>query len=247
MKRIIFTAALFLVTALPLFAQTRVRSHDFASDLQTIPVLANTNGVGNAKFQSYVALMNPTASPFAVDVTFYDNSGAPHTASIMLSAHELKTYANFLEEVFHVTGGGAATFRSASPANRFIVSSEVRTGGDGGYTTPIPTLEFAGSNSRSFAPGISVDATWRTNAGCFNQSDVANHITAKVLDKTGALTLGTVTLDLPPNGWAQTAVPIAVTDGAMQFDPSENAVCYAVVVNNATNDARVVEAVEYQP
>ena len=244
MKRIALIALIALIAALPLFAQ-RPRTHNtFASDQQTVPVMANVNGIGGAHFISYVALFNPTSSAYSVTVSLYDANGTKRDAMIGLAAGELKTYANFLADVFQYTGGGAVTFRSPSPANRFIVSSEVRTGG---YSTPVPALDFAGSNSRSFSAGVSVDSTWRTNIGCFNQSSAANAVTATVFDKSGTQTIGTVTLNLAPNAWGQTAVPQIVSDGFVRFTPNEAAVCYAVVVSNTTNDGRFVPATEYQP
>ena len=243
MKRLILLFAL----ALPAFSAARVGTLDFASDFQTLPVVANVTGVGNARFISYVALLNPTATAFPVDVTLYEPSGNTRSATITLAAGEQKAYVNFLETVFGYSGGGAATFRSANPARRFILTSEVRTGANGAYTTPVAPLEFPGTNSRSYATGISVDATWRTNIGCFNQTNAANAIKATLYDTTGTLVLGTVNFTLPANGWGQTSVPTVVSDGFIQFDPSEIAVCYASVVNNATNDARFVSASEFEP
>ena len=111
----------------------------------------------------------------------------------------------------------------------------------------MPAIEFAGSNSRSFAPGISVNSQTRTNVGCFNQADAANSIKATVLDSSGKLTIGSVTLNLPPKAWGQTAVNSVVSDGYVQFDPSDSAVCYAVVVDNSTNDGQFISAAEYRP
>jgi hypothetical protein len=233
------------------FAQQHVRAQAFASDFQTIPVAANVPGIGGS-FQSYVALFNPTSSAFSVTATLYDVNGTKRTASISLAAGELKTFTNFLDAVFSgFTGGGAVTFSSPDTSggtrnNRFIVNSEVRTAGSR-FATPIPVLEFAGSNSRSFAPGITVDSNTRTNIGCFDQSGAANSVKATILDSTGKLTIGTVTLNLAANGWGQTAVSSIVSNGNVQFDPTDSAVCYAVVVDNSTNDGRFIAAAEYKP
>ncbi|HEY8173745.1 MAG TPA: hypothetical protein VIH21_11720, partial [Dehalococcoidia bacterium] len=139
MKRLIAFIALAAITALPAFSQSRVlRPLGFASDFQTLPVVANVTGIGNAQFLSYVALLNPTSSTFPVEVTLYDANGNAQEATISLGAGELKTYTNFLQTVFNYTGGGAATFSSPDPSNRFILNSEVRTGANGAYTTPVP-------------------------------------------------------------------------------------------------------------
>jgi len=253
MNKRIFAIALTLaaVAVMPAFAQPRaVELNSFASDFQTVPVMANTQGIGGA-FQTYVTLMNPTASAFVVEATLYDAIGTKRNASISLAAGEQKTYTNFLADVFNYTGGGAVTFRSPDSAggqrnNRFIVNAEVRTAGTN-YSTLVPALEFAGSNSRSFSGGITVDSNSRTNIGCFNQSGVTNPVKATVVDSTGQQTLGTTTLTLGPNAWGQTSINTIVSNGYIQFEPSDAAVCYAVVVNNLTNDGRFSSAAEYRP
>lgn len=242
MKRLIAFLAL-TVLALPGFSASRVRVHNFASDFQTLPVVANVTGIGNAKFESYVALLNPTASAFPVEVTLYDANGGTHEATISLGAGELKTYTNFPQAVFDYTGGGAATFRSPDPANRFILSSEVRTGA---YTTSVPALEFPGSTSPAFSPGVISNAAWRTNVGCFNQSGAMNTIAVKVLDSNG-MQVASSTMHLAANAWGQMPVHAVINDGVAEFQPSEAAVCYAVVVSNTTNDGRFISATEYLP
>jgi hypothetical protein len=244
MKRFLFLA-LIATTAL---AQTNRRgtapNDSFASNQQTLPVVANVAGFGGAVFRSYVAILNPTPSSFDVTASFFDASGTKKDATINLAPGEMKVFGNFLATVFATSGGGAVTFSSSDPGNRFIVSSEVQVNN---FSTPVPALEFAGSSSRSFAPGISVNSESRTNVGCFNQSDAANSIKATVLDTTGKLTVGSLTLSLPPKAWGQTAVNSVVSDGIVQFDPSDSAVCYAVVVDNHTNDGRFISAAEYRP
>jgi hypothetical protein len=247
------TLLLTIVLALPAVAQQRTpRALDFASDFQTVPVMGNVPGINGAVFQTYVAILNPTANAFPVDVTWYDGAGNRKTAMITLAAGELKTYSNFLDTVFQATGGGAVTFRAAESAggthnNRFILNVEVKTAGNR-FGTSVPALEFAGTASRSFSPGITVDSTSRTNIGCFNQSDVANRVKVTILDNTGKVTVGTQELNLAANAWAQTGLSsIVVSGGFVQFEPAEAAVCYAVVVDNVTADGRLIMATEYAP
>lgn len=244
MKRFFFLALL----ATTAFAQTSKRpaapNDSFASDVQTIPVVANTSGVSGAQFTTYMAIFNPTASSMTITASFFDGNGTETDKTITLAAGELRTFTNFMADVFNALGGGAVTLRASDPSNRFIVSSEVRTGR---FSTTVPALEFAGSSSPSFAPGITVDATARTNVGCFNQSSSANTVKANVFAGTGQSSIGSVTLNLAPNGWSQTAVPTVVSNGYVQFVPSDSAVCYAVVVDNSTNDGRFISAAEYRP
>src|SRR5216684_6688181 len=245
------TLAVVLTTSAFSQPAQHVRDLAFASDSQTIPVVANVPGQGGT-FQSYLAIFNPTSSAYSVTATLFDVTGTKRTALIPLAAGELKTYTNFLDSVFNgFSGGGAVTFVSPDSTggtrnNRFIVSTEVRTVG-ARYGTTVPVLEFAGTSSRSFAPGITVDSNTRTNVGCFDQSGAANSVKATILDNTGKQTIGSVTLNLAANGWGQTAVTTIVSGGYVQFDPTDSAVCYAVVVDNATNDGRFISAAEYKP
>ena len=254
MKKLTVLSALALAVAIPALAQSARRAAplNFASDFQTVPVMANTTGVNGATFQTFVALFNPTSSAFAVQATLFDANGTKHDATINLAAGELKTFPNFLDSVFHFSGGGAVTFKAPASAggtnnNRFIVNAEVWTNTGGRYGTSIAVLEFAGTASRSFSPGITVDTNSRTNIGCFNQSDAANKVKATILDATGQLTLGTVDIDLPANAWRQTGVSTVVGNGTVRFEPSDAAVCYAVVVDSKTNDGRFISAAEYTP
>ncbi len=255
MKRLVWLTAMALAVAAPVLAQSTARKtqrgQDFASDTQTVPVMANTAGAGGATFQTYVAILNPTASAFPVNVSFYDGAGSKHDAQITLAAGELKTYTNFLDAVFHLTGGGAVTFTTPDTAggtrnNRFVLTTEVRTTGNRNGTS-VPALEFAGSGSPSFAGGITVDSNTRTNVGCFDQSGAPNHVRATILDSTGQQTLGTVDLNLAGNGWGQTAVNTIVSGGYIRFQPDDSAVCYAVVIDNTSNGGRFVSAAEYRP
>ena len=216
MKRFFFLA-LLATTAL---AQTSKRpaapNDSFASDVQTIPVVANTSGVSGAQFTTYMAIFNPTASSMAITASLFDGNGTETDKTITLAAGELRTYTNFMADVFNALGGGAVTLRASDPSNRFIVSSEVRTGR---FSTTVPALEFAGSSSPSFAPGIT--GPGGTSAAPSRRAS--------------------------GNGWSQTAVPTVVSNGYVQFVPSDSAVCYAVVVDNSTNDGRLISAAEYRP
>jgi len=254
MKRYLMTTALALAfVAVPLFAQTpgQPQNFDFASDFSTIPVAANVPGL-NGTFQTYMAIYNPTSSTIPVTVSLYDASGTKRDATITINAGETKTYQNFLSDVFAgFTGGGAVTLSTPPSAggthnNRIIATSEVRTSGTH-FSTAVPTLEFAGSSSRSFAPGVTVDSNSRTNVGCFNQGDTTNTIKATVLNSTGTAIGSQATLTLAPHAWGQTAITTSVTGGSVQFDPSDSAVCYAVVVDNSTGDGRFISASEYTP
>jgi hypothetical protein len=255
MKKLVsLVIVLLAVVATPAFSQTKADplGVSFASDSLTVPVMINAGGLAGATFATYAALMNPTSKDFPVQVTLYDSAGTKRQATISLAAGELKSYENFLNTVFAFSGAGTVRFQSGvevggSPDNLFILSAEIYTTGSGvRYGTSLPTLEFPGTDSRSFSVGITVDAGNRTNVGCFNESGVANTVNATVFDGTGQQ-VTTVQLQLGGNAWGQRAVNAAVSGGYVRFDPSGPASCYAVVANNTTNDGRFIPAVEYTP
>src|SRR6266852_1844295 len=168
MKRLTSLLAITMaVIAMPVLAQSRApHALSFASDFQTVPVMGNVPGIGST-FQTWVAILNPTASAYSIQASLFDAAGVRHDAMISLAAGELKTYPNFLDAVFQgYVGGGAVTFRSPDSAggtrnNRFIIDTEVRTGGTR-LGTSVPALEFAGTSSRSFSPGVTVGAASRS-------------------------------------------------------------------------------------
>ena len=255
MKKLVsLMIVLLAVVATPAFSQTKADplGVSFASDSLTVPVMINASGLAGATFATYAALMNPTSKSFPVQVTLYDSAGTKTQRTITLGPGELKSYANFLDTVFAFSGAGTVRFQSGievggSPDNLFILSAEIYTTGSGvRYGTSLPTLEFPGTDSRSFSVGITVDANNRTNVGCFNESGVANTVNATVFDGTGQQ-VTTVQLQLGGNAWGQRAVNAAVSGGYVRFDPSRPASCYAVVANNVTNDGRFIPAVEYTP
>ena len=55
------------------------------------------------------------------------------------------------------------------------------------------------------------------------------------------------TLTLAAHAWGQTALSTIVSGGYVEFEPSDTAVCYAVVIDNSTNDGRFIPAAEYRP
>src|SRR5437868_3959679 len=103
MKRLVWLTAMALVavTALAQPATHARARQDFAFDTQIVPVMANTTGFGGVMFQMYVVILNPIATAFPVNVSFYDAIGTKRDAQINLVVGELKMYTNFLDAVFH--------------------------------------------------------------------------------------------------------------------------------------------------
>ncbi len=220
-----------------------------------VPVMANTAGViPGTFFKTKVAIINPTQLGYPIQVTLYDGTGQVGQATINMSPGQVRNYDNFLEQIFARSGAGSVVFNSGagvpggSAANDFIVSAEVFTDSPSGkYKTVVTSgalLDAVSNLSQAYSLGITVDANTRTNVGAFNDSDSTNVINADVYSAAGTL-LSTVTLTLPARSWAQVAVPTNVTNGYIRWRTSALAYCYAVVVDNLSNDGTFVPGAEY--
>src|ERR1043166_6137380 len=90
MRKTLITIAALLFAA-PMFAQSQTTARrgttmdSFASDFHTIPVAGNVVGVGGARFQTRVSLLNPTANAFDIQATLYDNTGTAYNAVLHLA------------------------------------------------------------------------------------------------------------------------------------------------------------------
>jgi hypothetical protein len=238
---------LMLLMAFNLFAagprQPR-QSLSFASNFAVVPSMANLPGPFGAVWKTKVELFNPTASDYSIQATLYDKTGQLQQKSITLSAGQVRSYQNFLSDVFSFGGAGAVKFDSGNDQNEFVLNAEVYTDtANGRYITPVPGLVFDASNSVSYSLGVSVDSDNRTNIGAFNYSASNNTVTAELYDSSGTL-VTTVTLTLAPWAWNQVAAPTNVSSGYIKFTPTLPAFCYAVVVNNTSNDGDFIQAVE---
>jgi hypothetical protein len=228
------------------------RPAGFASDRQIVPVMVNAPGNFGAVWKTRVVLMNPTDHAITVHASFYEAGGTAHTMEIPLAAGELKSWDDFLTEMFSASGAGGVEFESGEEVgggsdDLFILSTEIYTAQAGGrYGSTLPSSDFDGSDAPSYAAGISVDGNTRTNVGCMNQSGTNNIVEVRTYDMAGML-LASGQMTIPAHGWKQIAITATVTNGYVELDPMGPASCYASIVNNATNDGNFVPAIEYLP
>lgn len=226
-----------------------------ASPVITIPVMTNAPGALGGVFKTKVVVFNPTISSFPVEVSLYGTNGFVAKTTINLSAGQVRNYENFLAEVFAYTGAGTVNFDSLSlpggnPNLKFLVSAEVYIDGQfGRYKTVVSTgapLDPVSPTANAYSVGITVDVDNRTNIGCFNTSFSTNVISADVYDSANRL-VTTVTMTVGGGSWTQVNLPNAVSGGYIRWRPVSAAYCYAVVVNNTSNDGTFVPAVSYVP
>lgn len=230
---------------------------DSAAPYHVVPVMANNPGMFGAVFKTRVTLLNPTGFSYTIYVNLYSQNGKVGTRTIAISPHEAKNYENFLEDVFGYSGAGTVELDSwfdppgGTSDYHFLVKAEVYTDSPSGeYKTVVATgapFESIGSRFEAYTPGIFVGAASRANIGCFNDSSSSpNTIQAHLYSASGSL-IRTYSLSLPPNGWSQTGIADAVSGGYILWQPQTVCYCYAVVVDNRSNDGAFIRATEYIP
>jgi len=210
------------------------------SNIFYLPVAVHTPGLFNSFFKSHVAFYNATGAPFSVQATLFDSHGAAHVATFTLAANEVIAYADFVDEVFHLTGAGTVKFDSGAAANQMALSAEVYTNGPcGDFGTDVPAIAATLSAAESISPGVTNNTAQRTNLACFNGSASTNHVVADVWSESNTK-VQTITFDLPGNAWQQLPVTVTTQGGYVRFHPSAPAFCYAVVVTDLSNDGRFI-------
>ena len=226
-----------------------------ASPVITIPVMTNAPGALGGVFKTKVVVFNPTIFSFPVEVSLYGTNGFVGKTTINLVAGQVRNYENFLGDVFSYTGAGTVNFDSLSPTGgnsnlKFLVSTEVYMDSDKGrFKTVVSTggpLDPVSPTANAYSIGITVDGDNRTNLGCFNASFSTNVISAEVYDSANRL-VTTIGLTLGGGSWTQVSLPNSVSGGYIRWRPTGAAFCYAVVVNNTSNDGTFIPAVSYVP
>lgn len=222
-----------------------------ASSIITVPAMANTPGALGGVFKTKAVIFNPTDLSFPIEVTLYSSNGKVKQTIINMAAGQIRNYENFLEEVFGYSGAGTVNFDSLSlPGGSldfgFLVNSEVyMDSANGRFSTVVtsgPPLDPVSPGVLAYSTGISVDSTSRTNLGCFNASFSTNLVDADVYDSSGKL-LTTIRLTVPGASWTQVPLTVQVSGGYISWKPISPAYCYAVVVDNKSNDGTFIPAV----
>ena len=254
MKKII-VALVLAFTTLNTFAVDHKRALGAFTNV-TIPVMANNPGLQGAFFKTKVAIFNPTQLSYPIDITLFGGNGQVAKTTINMAPGQIRNYENFLQDVFSYSGAGAVQFDSSAGApggstgRDFMVTAEVFTESSSGkYKTvvaPGPLLENTLPDFDNFSLGVNVDSNSRTNVGCFNDSAGANEINADVFNSSGQL-VTTVTLSLNGKSWNQVAVPVNVSGGYIKWRLQSSAYCYAVLVDNKSNDGTFIPASDVVP
>jgi hypothetical protein len=223
-----------------------------------IPAMANNPGLFGAFFRTKVSILNVTTQVFQIEATLFNQNGEVQKVALAIGPGQALNFDNFLEQVFGYQGAGAvklASLPSGQTSNQFMVSAEVYADSlSGRYKTivqPGGDLDSISSSREAFTPGISVDATSRTNIGCYNDGFQAlspQTIFAELYRASGTL-VNTYALNLPEKGWSQIGINDTVSGGYIKWRPQtqSSCYCYAVVVDNNSNDGTFIPALSYIP
>lgn len=232
------------------------RSRLYSSAICRVPTMANAPGQFGAFFKTRLMVLNVTTRSYRVYVNTFGASGKIKTSYFDLASREMAGWDNFLDAV-GVTGAAAAEFDAwfdppgGSELNEFLVTTEVYTESPNGrYKTVVQDfgiLDEIGASFSAFSPGVFVNSTARTNIGCFNRAIIGGQtVSADLMDHTGQL-LKTYSVPLVEDGWGQIGVADGVTGGYIRWRPQQSCLCWAVVVDNTSNDGSFIPARQYIP
>lgn len=242
--------------ASPACAESGRQTNALVGSSYVFPSVANTQGLFNAFFKTKVVLYNPNSFDIVIQAQLTTTEGAPPTQNLPLAAGGYRRWDNFLQDVFKFTGGGGLILTESS-SKVFVAVVEVYVDGPNGrYTTPVTGLlpddailpSSLAPGAIFVAPGIQNNAGNRANFGCLSLAPIASTMRVDFHALTnGEHTVTSTTMNLQSLAWQQQAVPITGDDiiavfGLTTDDPSLIAYCYAVNVNNASNDGNSIVA-----
>jgi hypothetical protein len=205
-----------------------------------LPTSANVHGNFGAFFKTKVSIFNAVNATYDIRVGLSVSSGEIDHRFITLGPGQTRTFDNILDDLFGYTGGAAIDLDSGNTSFRFVVNAQVYVDTvNGRYTTAFQFADDLGDITPSrpgYVVGISVNSQRRTNVGCASNSAFPQMITFQGFDANNFAVGSQLTFTLAGFGWAQYAANFTLTNGGIYITASDNAVCFAVEVDNTSND-----------
>lgn len=242
-----------VLAALPLAAQV--------NDTYVIPVVGNVPGAFGTQWMSQFSLFNPQLDhALNVSVVFIPTGGGTSQEVLLnVPANSVVFTDNVLLEAFKVSNRTGsllvATFPEDNPgvpndvlSRSFLVTTNTfnnSPAGTFGQTIPgtwTGLQDYASDGISAVAHGIRHIARfgWRTNFGAVNLGDTNVTMRVTVYDADGRTVVKT-TYTVPRRGHMQSALPVEVDHGAVEFfvdDPSRKAVVipYTSTIDQLSGD-----------
>lgn len=205
-----------------------------------LPTSANVNGQFGAVYKTKVSIFNAVTASYDIRVGLSDRTGEIAHTFVSLAPGQTITFNNILADLFGYTGGGAIDLDSGNTSFVFVVNSQVYVDTvNGRYTTAVQFADDLGAITPSrpgYAVGISVNSLRRTNVGCASNTSVPQTITFQGFDANNFAVSSPMTFALAGFGWDQFGANFFLTNGGVHITTTGNAVCYAVEVDNTSND-----------
>jgi hypothetical protein len=205
-----------------------------------LPTSANAKGQFGSVYKTKVSIFNAVTATYSIRVGLSVGGGELTHTFITLGPGQTLTFDNILADLFGYVGGGAIDLDSGVPSYQFVVNSQVYVDTTGGrYTTAVQFADDLGDivpGRPAFVVGVSINSARRTNIGCASNSPVDQTITFKAFDANYNGVGSAISFTLSAFGWAQYGVNLSLTNGGIYITATQNAVCYAVEVDNASND-----------
>lgn len=205
-----------------------------------LPTSANANGQFGAVFKTKASIFNAVNASYSIRVGLSTSGGEIAHTFISVFPGQTVTYNNILADLFGYSGGGAIDLDSGNSGHVFIVNSQVYVDTlSGRYTTAVQFADDLGAITPSrpgFVVGVSINSARRTNIGCASNTGFDQTITFQAFDASNFAVGSPFSFNLAGFGWAQYGVDLSLTNGGIRINATLNAVCYAVEVDNTSND-----------
>lgn len=238
----------------PVYMQA-IRESDLKStDFRTIMV----PGVGHTgAWRSDVTLFNPNGRPIAVDLNYYDGSGAKkgEALSVPIKAGEFLQYDDLLRQgVFGNVPDGVGMLRvavSAAFAEDLYPLAFARTYNDAGtgktFGQGISGFAVPRANVKpgkpALIPAVRSNTKFYTNIGLTNTTDATVTVTVKLLDPATGVEVKAVPYTLNP---FQSIVGQYTLDGrdnaSLKVEATGNVWAFASIIDRSTFDPEYVPA-----
>jgi hypothetical protein len=214
-----------------------------------LPTSANANGQFGAVYKTKVSIFNAVNASYSIRAGLSTSGGEIAHTFIPVAPNQTVTFNNILSDLFGYSGGGAIDLDSLNSGHLFIVNSQVYVDTlSGRYTTAVQFADDLGDiipSRPGFVVGVSVNSARRTNIGCASNSGFDQTITFRAYDSSYVLVGSPFSFTLAAFGWAQYGVNLSLTNGGIYIEASQNAVCFAVEVDNISNDGTFQLAVPF--
>lgn len=205
-----------------------------------LPTSANANGQFGAVYKTKASIYNAVNATYSIRAGLSVGSGEIAHVYITIGPGQIFTYNNLLSDLFGYYGGGAVDLDSGNANYRFVVNSQVYVDTlSGRYTTAVQFADDLGDiipSRPGYVIGVSVNSLRRTNIGCASNSPYDQTVTFQAFDANNYAVGNPFPFTLLAWGWAQYSVVLSLTNGGIYVTATQNAVCYAVEVDNTSND-----------